>query len=57
MKKVLGEGGIQKLGIQGMKERAESLGGEFIIKSSPGKGTEIYINLPTEGSQEERAQK
>jgi signal transduction histidine kinase len=33
-------------GIQGMKERIESLGGTFIIKSVPKKGTEISTTIP-----------
>ncbi|MBN2374589.1 sensor histidine kinase [bacterium] len=35
-----------KIGIHGMKQRVESLGGVFIIKSEPKKGSEIDINIP-----------
>jgi len=33
------------LGFIGMKERVESLGGTIDIKSAPGKGTTIKINI------------
>jgi len=36
----------KRLGILGMRERADLLGGEFDILSSPGKGTQIYVTLP-----------
>lgn len=34
------------MGIRGMKQRAASLGGEFTIDSTPGKGTTITVKLP-----------
>lgn len=33
-------------GLLGMRERASLLGGEFIVESSPGKGTTISVELP-----------
>jgi PAS domain S-box-containing protein len=36
------------LGIVGMKERVDILGGEFDIQSAPGKGTRITIDIPIE---------
>jgi len=39
-------GKFLKMGITGMRERIESLGGTFNIKSAPKKGTEINIILP-----------
>jgi signal transduction histidine kinase len=33
-------------GLAGMRERAESIGGEFVIRSMPGKGTEVSIVIP-----------
>jgi signal transduction histidine kinase len=39
---VLGQG----LGLRGMQERAEILGGEFHLQTSPGKGTIIVIRVP-----------
>jgi len=43
--KATGEG--TGLGIKGMQERISSLGGTFDIRSNPGQGTKILINLPT----------
>jgi signal transduction histidine kinase len=34
------------LGILGMRERAELLGGNFIVKAEVGKGTEIHVSIP-----------
>ncbi len=34
------------LGIVGMRERAEMLGGKLTIESAPGKGTSVYIEVP-----------
>lgn len=33
-------------GLQGMRERARLLGGRTIIKSNPGKGTQVFVELP-----------
>jgi signal transduction histidine kinase len=35
-----------RLGILGMRERAELLDGSFAVESQPGKGTEIHVTLP-----------
>ena len=35
-----------RMGIRGMREMAESLGGTFNIKSTPEQGTEIVVTLP-----------
>lgn len=43
LKKNIQEG---SMGINGMKERVELLGGEFKIISSPGKGTAMYAAFP-----------
>jgi len=43
--KSLGKIKIQ-MGLRGMREMAESLKGKIIIKSAPGKGTKIQVNLP-----------
>ncbi|MBF0485901.1 MAG: PAS domain S-box protein [Candidatus Omnitrophica bacterium] len=42
-----------KLGIQGMKERIEALGGTFVIESVPQKGTTIKVALPLSGEDTE----
>jgi signal transduction histidine kinase len=36
----------QSSGLQGMKERAELLGGEFTLESKTGKGTRLTVELP-----------
>lgn len=36
----------KRLGILGMRERADLLGGEFDIASDPGNGTQILVTLP-----------
>ena len=41
-------GGRRRLGLLGMRERAEALGGRFAIISEPGKGTEIEVEFVTE---------
>jgi two-component system NarL family sensor kinase len=35
-----------RLGILGMRERAELLGGTFTLKAEPGKGTQIHVVIP-----------
>jgi nitrate/nitrite-specific signal transduction histidine kinase len=42
---------IGHLGIMGMKERAESLGGQLVIQSAPGRGTQIKLCVPISGAQ------
>lgn len=37
------------LGLMGMQERAELLGGTLTIESAPGKGTSIYVSIPLSG--------
>jgi len=41
---VMRKGG--RLGLFGMRERTEMLGGELIIESKPGKGTTIVVEVP-----------
>ena len=36
------------LGIVGIRERVESLGGKFHIRSKPGEGTRIRVTIPLE---------
>lgn len=38
----------ESLGLPGMRERAELLGGKLTVKSSPGKGASITVNVPLE---------
>jgi signal transduction histidine kinase len=37
-----------KLGLYGMQERAQQLGGSLVIESKPGQGTTIYVRIPIE---------
>jgi len=46
---VLGQNGKHGLGLIGIRERLIPLHGECIINSSPGKGTEISVLVPSEG--------
>jgi signal transduction histidine kinase len=36
----------QCLGLMGMKERVNLLGGGFVIESAPGEGTTIRVRIP-----------
>lgn len=38
----------EKLGLIGMKERARTLGGELTIRSKPGLGTRVTVEIPTQ---------
>jgi signal transduction histidine kinase len=35
------------MGLHSMRERAESLGGDFVIESTPGQGTRVSLTFPT----------
>lgn len=43
-----GEESETHLGLVGMRERAESLGGQFRVESAPGDGTRVIATLPLE---------
>jgi two-component system NarL family sensor kinase len=38
--------GRKRLGLLGMRERVEMVGGNFCVESAPGKGTEIQVVIP-----------
>lgn len=38
--------GGQCLGLMGMKERVNLLGGSFVVESAPGEGTTIRVRIP-----------
>ena len=38
--------GKAKLGLVGMQERAVLIGGSFFVKSQPGKGTTVTVEVP-----------
>ena len=46
VKKVLNSSNPSRLGIVGMKERVEMVGGSFAISSSPNRGTTILVEIP-----------
>ena len=39
--------GVSQYGLRGMRERAELIGADFQIASRPGKGTVVYVRLPS----------
>jgi signal transduction histidine kinase len=43
-----GVDGASGLGLVGMRERAEALGGTFSVSSAPGRGTRIQVTIPSE---------
>ena len=45
----IAQNGAGHHGVQGMRERAESLGGTLDIDSDPGQGTEIRVSVPRGG--------
>lgn len=45
----LARGVRQRLGLYGMRERAELLGGKFTIESRVGQGTTLFVELPADG--------
>jgi signal transduction histidine kinase len=40
------------LGLVGMRERVESLGGTFLVESAPGQGTKVMARLSLQGVEE-----
>jgi signal transduction histidine kinase len=48
--RVLREEPGNRLGIYGMRERAQLVGGSLAIESAPGQGTTIYLRVPLEDS-------
>jgi signal transduction histidine kinase len=46
--------GQKGLGLRGMRERIQSLGGVFEIKSRQGQGTELYLSVPMENEHANR---
>jgi signal transduction histidine kinase len=38
--------GGKRLGLLGMRERLEMVGGKFTVESAPGKGTTILAQIP-----------
>jgi signal transduction histidine kinase len=46
VERVMGAGGGKRLGLLGMRERLEMVGGRFNVESAPGKGTTIIAQIP-----------
>jgi signal transduction histidine kinase len=46
MERVLKAKGRKRLGLLGMRERVEMVGGTFCVQSAPGKGTIIVVEIP-----------
>jgi signal transduction histidine kinase len=42
--------GGKRLGLLGMRERLEMVGGKFVVESSPGKGTTIQAQIPPDNA-------
>jgi two-component system sensor histidine kinase DegS len=38
--------GERGLGLIGMRERVDALGGRFVLRSAPGQGTEVAVAIP-----------
>jgi len=43
------DGADGHFGLLGMKERVKQMGGEFVLKSCPGEGTNILVTVPANG--------
>ena len=46
VERVLNAKGSKRLGLLGMRERVEMVGGTFCVESAPGKGTTIKVEIP-----------
>ena len=46
LERVLNAKGRKRLGLLGMRERVEMVGGTFCVESSPGNGTSIEVKVP-----------
>ena len=46
----------RRIGLAGMRERAELVGGTMTVESAPGSGTALYVRLPVDLSREARAE-
>jgi signal transduction histidine kinase len=42
-----GGNGNKRLGLLGMRERVEMVGGTFCVESAPGKGTTVRVEIPS----------
>ena len=44
----------EHFGLVGMRERTERLGGRFEIRSAPGRGTELLVEVPVRSAAAEK---
>jgi len=56
-KRVMLGRGDKRLGLLGMRERLEMVGGIFLIESTPGHGTTLTAQLPSQSSNSKKTQK
>ena len=54
VKRVLRTKGSGRLGLLGMRERLQMVGGKFAIKSTPGQGTSVTAQIPASAGDEEK---
>ncbi len=47
--------GERKLGLAGMRQRVQAVGGVFQIESTPGGGTTVYVRVPARDDRERRS--
>ena len=47
----------KRLGLVGMRERIEMVGGRFSVKSQPGKGTNVRVTIPQAGTKHTKRKK
>jgi len=50
-------GNSKRLGLLGIKERVEMVGGKFTVESAPGKGTTVHAQIPFENDGKEHNHK
>lgn len=53
LKRVISNTRFKRLGLIGTRERVEMVGGKFTVESSPGRGTNIYAQIPFKNSAKE----
>ena len=55
VERTLHANGGKRLGLLGMRERLEMVGGKFVVESSPGKGTTVLAQIPPGNARAQRA--
>ena len=50
VERTLHANGGKRLGLLGMRERLEMVGGKFVVESSPGKGTTVFAQIPPDNA-------